>query len=137
TASRKREPELSSRATPSPTASCNTTVAIDNFSWTCSEFKKSPVGHQCAVIADRIGEVGGAVRMDRVERGQARDDEVNCRSQSYRAKDEEGGKEPEGEGAPLLPPPIGESCARPAIVGSPFDRARLNRQTLILEFDAR
>ena len=67
--------------------------------------------------------------MDRVERRQTGNDQVNCRSQGYRAKDEEGGKETEGEGVPLLPPPIRESCAcRPAVVGSPFDGARLNRQ---------
>jgi hypothetical protein len=40
TASRKREPALSSRATPSPIASCETTVATDNFIWTQSELRK-------------------------------------------------------------------------------------------------
>jgi len=45
TISRKREPALSRRATPSPIASWNATVAIDSFTWTHSELRKraSPI----------------------------------------------------------------------------------------------
>jgi hypothetical protein len=89
---------------------------------------KACVGEQRTIIARGIGEVGKAVRVDRVRRRQARDDEVKRRAERDCGEDEEGGRQPQRERPRAPPAPAGHRRTRGMFRwAEPFVRGGLRR----------